>query len=95
MKSEQTQTQSTAMDTAKRTRGSKKANRNPTRKADLALLSADPRKLFDENGRGRKLADLPKHIREQLARVDVDSDGRIRGFTFKDKMEAIERLLEM
>ncbi len=68
--------------------------RDPTRKADLSLIKADPRDLFDENGRGRKLADLPKHVRDTLASVRVDSDGRIRGFAFKDKMEAIERLLE-
>lgn len=68
--------------------------RKPTRKTDLALLRADLRDLFDENGRWRKLADLPKHIRDTLKWVDVDRDGRIRGFEFKDKNEAIGRLLE-
>lgn len=39
------------------------------------------------------MADLPKSVRDVLEWVDVDSDGRILGFAFRDKVAAIGRLL--
>lgn len=57
---------------------------------ELACVAyADPRRLFGQDGRGKRLDELDRDTAAALAQVDLDDDGRIIGFRFCDKNAAL------
>lgn len=60
-----------------------------------AIAFSDLAALFDDAGRPLKLRDLPASVRMALAWVECGTDGRIQSFAFKDKLEALAKLLAL
>lgn len=59
-----------------------------------AINKADIKDLFDADGQLKRLQDLPEDLRLAIADCEVDpTTGRLRSVTFKDKIDALEKLL--
>ena len=81
----------------KRPAGTRRTRKRPQLSIEelKALAFADPRDLFDPDGRGKVFKDLPANVRGTLAGVQLDKEGRIRGFRYKNKLSALIKLGRM
>lgn len=61
----------------------------------MAVAFFDPRDLFEEDGRGKRLADVPPLDAAALEAVQLDAEGRIVGFSVRDKLAALDELAAM
>jgi hypothetical protein len=60
-----------------------------------AVALADPADLTDDSGAPRHVSDLPRRARLALADVALDSDGRIRGARYADRVAAARVLAQI
>jgi hypothetical protein len=60
-----------------------------------AVALADPADLTDDSGSPRHVSDLPRRARLALADVAIDSDGRIRGARYADRVAAARVLAQI